>query len=1331
MGGDLVYIETLHDLSNTIKLARQEIDGVRSLERQSSIRTGLILSDLPEEENGDDVDPNRGVRDYLESWQSLVEALFTHTKFLEYAPSLEACISKLSDIDPAEMRKLRDLVNLMKQTLKNHSRHECTELRFATLLEVVLSYNADWIPSSRLNELWEELELQVEADCEPAEFRRGAYTVLVSLQWVPSSNGLYSACSYDESESIDAELPLHLASKFDQIYDKPLLRSDKVNQILEQISDEESFTIVISYTPDDGSSNDSNGDGIGKTTLAALLASHPTIAQNHAIFWVDLNTEERSNSLSYRHYMECLENLCQQLEVPPNWPDRILRLEDQSLRIKREREHMVLGKQGVTKLFQESEQNILIVLDGAFAEKDFEWFRFLETQSSIVISKSNYIQGANYTVEMEGLGVDEAVQLFASESSNDPDHVILQTVEAKKIMQQCLCHPLIIRSAAHWFKLKQVTSGLSKGLEELSLELSMLRHNTAKVDASKVLSEVLNLMLSPTDRQGGNPSRIMKLCLASVAVVFSDDYVPLEAVLALWSELLVTNPEVVVEIGEDVDPQELSKRVWFISEAFIHLGLFSFSEEEGVILVKLHHQLYVNYGLSLISESQTPESTLEETKARWHNCFVVGYNTRLKQIRASADELEDKCRSYALKKIITHMIEAKSIPKVLEMLKDERFCRERLKNLGWMKGTRLHVDDCLMLQSRAKESKSATSAETRKVVLSCLKKLASILSEDTPDLDDEMRIEKAMSLHLVGFTLADHNGISEALTQYKNVMQLIPAPGHPFNATIMYSQAVLHLARNDHDKGLKKLKGCLKVLKDNAGHEKSSLPLLQAEVIQLRGDALAAACDYIGAETCYEEALDHMNDGSRIETGTGLLRRARLHQIMGELDQALSALTECINWKLDIGEKCTRNLATAYSLTGDIHMELHEDKQALKPFQRALDIIEELGEEADEVDRHLLSGKIMFLRGDDEGSNQSFDLARDLIRKSPRLLMDESAYDLRWMGKIGMERDEKKIAAEIFEEGLVLTKDRPESLERACVLFDLGHCLFSLKENKEAIACFEEALKIRSSKLGDCELVLDTQITIGIIYRKLMMYHECLGVSKEVMYLTEKLYRGDEAKAASAIFGVAEAYEVLKEYEKAVAMFEECKELLKRALCNDHADVANVLQRLAKLHADHKDFDKSFKCYSEALNICQANHESDHPQIGETLYGIGIVARKRNDYENARDYLQDSLTIYKKQEMARETCLTLIELGNVYRLMKDSDTAIMCYERCLTFLDPEESDGSIFGTLYLAFGHARLSKSQLEEALECYDSGMFASPPSVCETCRSCLANFLFCSLEK
>jgi hypothetical protein len=84
--------------------------------------------------------------------------------------------------------------------------------------------------------------------------------------------------------------------------------------------------------------------------------------------------------------------------------------------------------------------------------------------------------------------------------------------------------------------------------------------------------------------------------------VFSKEDVPLDAVLLMWSHLLQTNPEALDKIGEDVEPSVLSKGVWCISKAFIHLGLFSIREEDDTPFIKLHHQLYVIYGLSLVPE---------------------------------------------------------------------------------------------------------------------------------------------------------------------------------------------------------------------------------------------------------------------------------------------------------------------------------------------------------------------------------------------------------------------------------------------------------------------------------------------------------------------------------------------------------------------------------------------------------------------------------------------------------------------------------------------------------------------------------------------------------
>lgn len=640
---------------------------------------------------------------------------------------------------------------------------------------------------------------------------------------------------------------------------------------------------------------------------------------------------------------------------------------------------------------------------------------------------------------------------------------------------------------------------------------------------------------------------------------------------------------------------------------------------------------------------------------------------------------------------------------VLELLKDENWCRERIFNFGWYEASRLHVEDCKLLRTKAEASKSASAGETRKIVLSCLKKMSAILSEESPNLTDTSRIEKAMALHLVGFTLADNGGVGDALTQYKNGMTLMTQPNHPLNTIITYSQAVLHLVRNDHDKCLKKLKACLKVLKENDVSHGALSALLQQEAVQLKGDALLTACDYNSAEATYEEALDLMSEDSPIETGSALYRRGILHCSMGELNQAIAAINESINVKLGSGETCTIGLCHAYIKVGDLHFEFLENDDALKNYHHALDIAEDLEEEGNEYTIALLNGKISFLKNDCDGYNKCFDEVRETIKKVPRLFLDQSAWDLRSMAKIYL-REEKLIdAVSIFREALELTSDRPESLERSSTLMELGYCLHDQGESIQAIKYLQSSLDIRKTKLGDCELVLDIQVALGNIFKELQMHQEYLSVSKEVMYLTEKLYKGDEEKAASALYGVAEAYEVLDEYDQAIGMYEECNEMLKRAFCNDHPDVANCLQKMAILQSLHGDYVKAFESYSMALRICRVNFEPSHPQIAKTLYATGVVARKKGDYDSARLHLQDALKIQKEHEVANETCLSLIELGNIHRLMKEAGIAVGCYERGLDILLADGINPTIPSSLNLALGHAKFTLKDAEGAAACFD----------------------------
>lgn len=62
--------------------------------------------------------------------------------------------------------------------------------------------------------------------------------------------------------------------------------------------------------------------------------------------------------------------MCRQLDASPNWPDRIQRLGDAPVRAIRDIEHMSRAKNGMTNIVENTEQEVLVVMDGEYDERD-------------------------------------------------------------------------------------------------------------------------------------------------------------------------------------------------------------------------------------------------------------------------------------------------------------------------------------------------------------------------------------------------------------------------------------------------------------------------------------------------------------------------------------------------------------------------------------------------------------------------------------------------------------------------------------------------------------------------------------------------------------------------------------------------------------------------------------------------------------------------------------------------------------------------------------------------------------------------------------------------
>jgi tetratricopeptide (TPR) repeat protein len=1327
-------LESLDELAAEVQDAYEE---ARQLAEQSGPRGAESIRDLVDAGER----PTTKV-DMLDAWQLLMKSLYEHQVFLQYSPLLEKLFYQITSyLEESEYDHVKTLLEYMTQAVEHEEESQAlaAECRYVTLLEILATFVSNWELSSKCQRVWETTMLGLDggddgihetiataSSAPPEEFRKTAYGVLMSLQWVPNAPGLREICGFDDGDASQLQIPVVVQSIFLQIRSTPLPRHDGIHQLLNRLLQQGHASVAIASLEDDFGSRESGvSQGLGKTTLAAMVTAHPLVQADFCVLWLRLNHHSKvgsnatsgtgleppeSESLTYSQYVEYLDSLCGQLGIEHSWPQPVRSLEEKSLRSKREEERMYQVKREMSLLLEHhaTNKNLLMVLDDVKDDQEIEWFWFKGDQSSLVTTLSQSLS-VDWTLDLEMLSEDEALELFLTEADYPPSHVLSTSLEAKSIVHRCGYHPLTIRTVARWFRLKQVTAGVVKGLEELNHELSScmakLRHTARSsnnvIHPSQILAEVMNLMLSPVLAAGGQPTTLMKMCLSSMAIVFGNSRkaVPTEAVHLLWGQLLRTEPDAIHELGDSLTHNQLRKRVRFISEALSSLGMLSTTTrsseengEAGIAYVEIHHEMQAVYAVNSCREMHFSASPAE-TVRRWHEAFASAYLA--KKVESDRDGIEDKCRAYALEHLLYHMLSASMYQKVAVLLRDERFLGERLSFLGWDKGIATHIKDCYHYRD-AMELDETIDADPVDVVAAILVKVGAFVADYAEEASDAT--EAATALHLIGYALADMGRYSDATAQYKIALKMVPKTSS-LAGTILYSLSTVYMARHDHDKGLKNLKECLKVM-----NESGETNALYSEALMLKADALMTHCDYRGAAEFYDFALEKLfanSANNRVEIGIALGRKARLYQVMGELDNAYNSFDECVKWKEKMDESSC-DLASIFNYMGDICVERGDQKEALQFFDRAYRMFEFHRPEAEETDIHIINGKTDALHDDAEGCIENFMLALESMRTSQRTMFERTAYDLRIIARTYMDSGNEAKALLAFNDCLKQTNENAEiSLERSKALFDMGTMHLSMKQMDLALQCFQQSLKIRIVKLGESSTVISTLLKIGYLHRDIGQLDEALSFVNKALELTERVYGESDDRVGDVLFAVADIKLNLNENVEALAMFGECLEFRRRQHTRPNPQIAAALEGLGKVHIKNGTYDKSYQCLAEALDIRQATMEPDHPDIASTFYFIGMVARKGGDCERALHFLLDSLHIRKSLKDQGDTVMTLSEIGHVHRQLHDDISALGCYEKCVEILKESYGPSDVrLVDIYLPLGHVKKQQGVMEESKE-------------------------------
>jgi tetratricopeptide (TPR) repeat protein len=1254
----------------------------------------------PNNSDGDAV-PSR--MDVLESWRSLAFALEELGVFGRYTSSLESLFAM--DIpDPAIWRHVKVLLDLMTDTVIHHDADEVsTECRYITLLEILSSFRQQsWSPSKQIQDEWSSFNEPIPLDMTPTQFRKAAYNVLMSLPWVPSSHGLKEACMINEKDD-DAENEHSMSfdpsavdqSIFDQIRGVPLPRVDYIHRLLVKFDGTPTTGSITAMSKDDPTST----RGIGKTTLACMLASHHKIQSQYNVFWLRLNHDRQAEGgLSCSKYITYLDSLCKQIgQTTIKWPEQIRVLEETSFRQKREERRMQQVKRIMADVLVASSgasRPILLVLDDVNYNQEMEWFRFVEHQS-MLMTTNNADLNVDWTLEMDVLSEDEALDLFLAEAEFPLDHVLSTSLEAQTTVERCGYHPLVVRTASRWFHLKQATAGFVKGLEELDQELSSciarLRYCRPLSSTTHLLTEIMDLMLSPLSASG-HPTTLMKLSLASMAVVFRGGCVPLDAVQLLWGELLRTDPDAIQELGNALSPSQLQKRARFISEALISLGMLSVTESSEGRFVEIHHELQMAYARRLAQDMQVRNTEIRLSRL-WHEAFVKAYISR--RMDNDDDDAEDNCRVYAMDKLVNHMVEGKMLQKAASLLMDKHFLEQRLSIKGIEVGAQTHLEDCAVLY---RAIKAEGGDDPRQILLSILLETSTFLVAKASRLLDRDAISDiATTIHRIGFALAGRKFLSKASSQYKNALKLL-TKSNPLAGTLYYSLSAINLEKKDVAKAQKNIKSCFKVMACNGDTQHP----YYREALLLNGDIQVEASNYRGALKCYNEAIRFLSEDQnayQLELGIVLGRKASLLLVMGDAEEAMEVAQDATKTKEEMNE-CSHDLGLLYRLLGDIHGDACNDDEAERYYIKAIRVWEPTADKVNQEDILMTNGRISYLHGD---TSQCFGSFCDAIKtvKSPRI------DDLCWFARKYSSEGENDKAISVLREALTLTVGRPDSLERASLLFHLGSCYVAQEDFLRALSSLDKSLDIRARILGESETTLQTIELIGEVHLREGATEEAVKRYNEALQLAESMYGEDNERVASILFSLGQLKLGNGESADGQALLVNCMELRRKHLGPNHPDLASVLERLAEIHFDQGMYDKAYKYHSECLKIRQANFAADDPLLADSMHSMGKVTRKRGDCERGLHFLLDALHIRSNLKDQQAACDTLLEIGHLHRQSRDPESAAGCYQKCLEILVANLRYHSECGAaVYLSLGHAHKDLGQTEDAMHNYEKAL-------------------------
>ena len=216
-----------------------------------------------------------------------------------------------------------------------------------------------------------------------------------------------------------------------------------------------------------------------------------------------------------------------------------------------------------------------------------------------------------------------------------------------------------------------------------------------------------------------------------------------------------------------------------------------------------------------------------------------------------------------------------------------------------------------------------------------------------------------------------------------------------------------------------------------------------------------------------------------------------------------------------------------------------------------------------------------------------------------------------------------------------------------------------------------------------------------------------LTKSARYYFELEALYRqlNDSAGLGKAYFNIGKLFARAHEYDDALRYYELARDRYAAAGLEDRVSLA--LYQMAWCYLDKKAPETASGLLQKALEICPREKKSQHSMIYNLL---GWSAKDLRDYQTARDYYRESLSLWDESKLpAKKQAIAINNIGESFLLEQRYDSAVLYLQKALdikaTLNNPEFSlsTTTLMADIDYRLGQPLRAMARLEKGMHTVD----------------------------